>query len=100
MPDVRKRIKALTARGGKLVVIDPRRTETAALASEHHYITPGTDALFLLALLNTLFEEQLTDPGRLTPFLSGLDEVARAVADFTPSSPHRIPASPRTRCGE
>jgi anaerobic selenocysteine-containing dehydrogenase len=51
VPDVRKRIKALTARGGKLVVIDPRFTETAQLASEHHYITPGSDALLLTAIL-------------------------------------------------
>ena len=55
VPDVRKRIKDLKKRGGRLVVIDPRRTETAQLASEHHFIKPGTDALFLLALLNTLF---------------------------------------------
>ena len=41
VPDVRKRIKDLTARGGKLVVVDPRRTETADLASEHHFIKPG-----------------------------------------------------------
>jgi len=49
VPGVRQRIKALRARGGKLVVIDPRRTETAALADEHHFIRPGSDALFLLS---------------------------------------------------
>ncbi len=84
VPDVKKRIKALTARGGRLVVIDPRRTETAELASEHHYISPGTDALLLLALLNTLFTEGLVDPGRLAPFVTGLDEVEAAIAGFTP----------------
>ena len=86
VPDVKKRIKALTARGGKLVVIDPRRTETARLASEHHFITPGTDALFLLALLHTLFEEGLTRLAHLADFTTGLDAVAQAVADFTPES--------------
>ena len=50
-PDMRGRLDALKARGGKLVVIDPRRTETAERADEHHFITPGTDALLLLALL-------------------------------------------------
>ncbi len=84
VPDVKKRIRALTARGGKLVVIDPRHTETAALASEHHFITPGTDALFLLALLHTLFAEGLVNPGRLAPFTTGLAELERAIADFTP----------------
>jgi anaerobic selenocysteine-containing dehydrogenase len=90
VPDVRKRIKELTRRGGKLVVIDPRFTETAQLASEHHYITPGSDALFLLAILNTLFAENLADPGRLADFTDGLDAVAVAIAEFTPefAAPH------------
>jgi anaerobic selenocysteine-containing dehydrogenase len=90
VPDVRKRIKELTRRGGKLVVIDPRFTETAQLASEHHYITPGSDALFLLAILNTLFAENLADPGHLADFTDGLDAVAVAIAEFTPefAAPH------------
>jgi anaerobic selenocysteine-containing dehydrogenase len=84
VPDVRKRIKALKKRGGKLVVIDPRKTETAELASEHHFITPGTDAALLLAILNTLFTEDLVDTGELSSFVSGLDVVAAAITDFTP----------------
>ncbi len=83
VPDVRRRIKALKKRGGKLVVIDPRHTETAALASEHHFIRPGTDAGFLLALVNTLFEEGLTNPGHLEAFTAGLDAVAEAAKPFT-----------------
>ena len=84
VPDVKKRIKALTARGGKLVVIDPRRTETAELASEHHFIAPGSDALFLLGILNTLFSEDLARPRQLAPFVSGLEEVALDISHFTP----------------
>ncbi|MEM1111619.1 MAG: molybdopterin-dependent oxidoreductase [Pseudomonadota bacterium] len=84
VPDVRQRIKDLTQRGGRLVVIDPRRTETANLASEHHFIRPGSDALFLLALLQTLLDEQLADPGKLADFTDGLDTVAAALSDFTP----------------
>ena len=84
VPDVKKRIKALKDRGGRLVVIDPRRTETARLANEHHFITPGTDALFLLGLLHTLFEEKLADPAHLADFTTGLPEVERAIAGFTP----------------
>jgi len=83
VPDVKKRIKALKARGGKLVVVDPRRTETAELASEHFFITPGTDALLLLGILNTLFAEGLVDPGHLAPFTTGLSEVEQAIAGFT-----------------
>lgn len=84
VPDVRRRIKDLKHRGGKLVVIDPRRTETAQLASEHHFITPGTDALFLLALLHTLFAEDLVAPAHLAEFVTGLAEVSAAIVDFTP----------------
>ncbi len=84
VPDVKKRIKDFTARGGKLVLIDPRRTETAEFASEHHFIKPGTDALFLTALLNTIFIEQLADPAHLAPYTVGLEEVAGAIAEFTP----------------
>lgn len=83
VPDVGKRIKALRRRGGKLVVVDPRRTETAAVASEHIAIRPGSDALWLLALLNCLFEEQLVKLGQLEDFTLGLPEVAEQIADFT-----------------
>ena len=89
VPDVKKRIKDLKRRGGKLVVIDPRVTETAELASEHHFIRPGTDALFLLGVLNTLFTEQLADPAHLTPYTIGLEEVAVAITDFTPELAER-----------
>ncbi len=84
VPDVKKRIKDLKQRGGKLVVIDPRRTETAELADEHLFIRPGSDALLLAALLNTLFEEGLENAGVLAGFTDGLDDVANAVAGFTP----------------
>ncbi|MCP5129140.1 MAG: molybdopterin-dependent oxidoreductase [Pseudomonadales bacterium] len=90
VPDIKKRIKALKSRGGKLVVIDPRRTETAQLASDHLFISPGTDALFLLAILNTIFVEDLARPRHLAAFTSGLEEVALDIAHFTPelAEPH------------
>ncbi|MEP6390078.1 MAG: molybdopterin-dependent oxidoreductase [Halioglobus sp.] len=84
VPDVKKRIKDMKARGGKLIVIDPRRTETAELATEHLFIKPGTDAVFIAAMLNTILDENLADPGALKSFVDGLDEVAVAVAVFTP----------------
>ena len=84
VPDFRKRLKAMQARGGKLVLIDPRRTETAEVADEHHFIRPGADAALLLALLNVIFAEKLAKPGRLAAFSDGLDEVATRVAPFTP----------------
>ena len=60
-PDLGKRLRAIKKRGGKVVVIDPRRTETAEKASQHIFIKPNTDVWLLLALLNELFEEEKLD---------------------------------------
>lgn len=86
VPDVRKRISELQERDGTLVVIDPRRTETAELADQHHAIRPGSDALFLAALLNTLFSEGLTDTKKLDEMTTGLEQVKGAIAKFTPEA--------------
>ncbi len=86
-PDMRGRLRALRARGGKLVVVDPRRTRTAEEADEHHFIRPGTDALLLFALVEVLFSEGLADPGdHLGPLLTGLDKVRALAAPFTPEA--------------
>ncbi|MFM7395506.1 MAG: molybdopterin oxidoreductase family protein [Gammaproteobacteria bacterium] len=83
-PDVAQRLKDLRARGGRLVVVDPRRTETAELADTHLFITPGTDALFLLSVLQVLFKEKLISPGPLGDSLSSLDIIGDLVMPFTP----------------
>jgi anaerobic selenocysteine-containing dehydrogenase len=85
-PDMRGRLKALRARGGKVVVVDPRRTETADAADQHLFIRPGTDALLMLALVNVIFAEQLARPGRIGAFLDGLAELERAARDFSPEA--------------
>jgi anaerobic selenocysteine-containing dehydrogenase len=86
-PDMRGRLRRLRRRGGKLVVIDPRRTRTAQEADEHHFIRPGTDALLLFALAQVLFEEDLAQPGaRLAVLCEGLDEVRALAAPFTPDA--------------
>ena len=77
VPAFPKRLKALQARGGRMVVVDPRRSETAAVADEHLFIRPGADAAFLAALLKIIDNENLGDPGRLATFEDGL-EVALA----------------------
>ena len=83
-PDVAKRLQAIQARGGKVVVVDPRRSETAAKADAHHFIRPGTDVFLLLAMTQVLFAENLVKPGRLADITDGIDELAAAVAEFTP----------------
>ena len=84
VPDFRGKAKALRARGGRLVVIDPRRTETAALADEHHFIRPGADVFLLLGMVHTLFDENLVRLGRVAPHINGVDTVQSAVQPFTP----------------
>ncbi|WP_343061412.1 molybdopterin-dependent oxidoreductase [Nocardioides luti] len=81
VPDFPVRLRELKARGGRMVVFDPRRTETARVASEHHFVRPGTDAFVLLAMVQTLLAEGLTSPAA---YVDGLDVVERVVADFTP----------------
>ena len=85
-PNMRARLRAIRARGGRVVVIDPRRTRTAELADEHHAIRPGTDALLLFALVHVLFDEQLVDLGRLEPMVTGVEEVRELCEPFTPDA--------------
>src|SRR3954447_7773564 len=68
-PDARGRLRGIQQRGGKVVVVDPRRSATAKLADEHVPIRPGTDALLLFAMVGVLFEEGLVALGRLDAFV-------------------------------
>ena len=85
-PDMRGRLRGIRERGGKVVVVDPRRTRTAEEADEHHFIQPGTDALLLAAMACTIVEEGLEAPGALTEHLNGLDELRDLVREFTPEA--------------
>jgi anaerobic selenocysteine-containing dehydrogenase len=83
-PDWPGRLDAIRRRGGKLVVIDPRRTKTAAAADEHLFIRPGTDALLLGALIHVIAGEGLVDLGTATGHVNGLDRALAAVSGFVP----------------
>ncbi|HWZ44695.1 MAG TPA: molybdopterin-dependent oxidoreductase [Candidatus Saccharimonadales bacterium] len=83
VPNFRDKAKALRARGGKLVVVDPRRTDTAKAADEHIFIRPGADVFFLLGMTHTLFEEKLVKLGRLAEHVTGVESVEAAVAGFS-----------------
>ena len=82
-PDARGRIRAIRERGGKVVVVDPRRSRTAEHADEHHFIRPGTDALLLFAIVHVLFDEGLARGG---DHLNGVEQVARLAEPFTPEA--------------
>jgi anaerobic selenocysteine-containing dehydrogenase len=95
-PDVRGRLKGIQARDGRIVVVDPRRTRTAQVADEHVPIRPGTDALLLMAMVHTLFDEDLVRPGPLERLIAGIDDVRELAAPFAPervAAPTGIPAA-------
>ncbi len=85
-PGIERRLKDLKLRGGRLVVVDPRRTETAAIADLHLPIRPGGDAFLLAALVHTLAAEGRLDPGRLAAFTDGRERLAEAVRPFSPEA--------------
>jgi anaerobic selenocysteine-containing dehydrogenase len=74
-----------------MVVFDPRRTETAKVADEHHFIRPGTDAAVLLAILNTIFDEGLADAAG---YVDGLDVAREAISAFTPERAAEVSGVP------
>jgi anaerobic selenocysteine-containing dehydrogenase len=91
VPDFPNRLRSLKQRDGRMVVFDPRRTETAKVASEHHFIRPGTDVHVLLAMLHVLFDEGLTTP---TDYVDGLDAARDTVTGFDPERAERASGVP------
>lgn len=89
-PDAAKRLREIRKRGGRLVVVDPRRSETAKIADAHYFIRPGTDALLVAALLQVIFAEGLDDPGAVAEHMDGWDQIPVLVMPFTPEAvaPH------------
>ncbi len=84
--NVRQKIKDIKQRGGQVVVIDPRHTETAALASTHHFIRPNSDVLMLLAMVNQVFEQGLVRLGAAAPYIEDLEPLRNMVQGFTAES--------------
>ncbi|HET9693369.1 MAG TPA: molybdopterin oxidoreductase family protein [Steroidobacteraceae bacterium] len=99
-PGFEKRIDALRARGGRFVVIDPRRTESAAIADEYLGIRPGTDVYLLLALLNEVFRSGRVRLEHLAPFADGLEALREAVQRFDPVALAERTTIPRARIAE
>ncbi|WP_141731556.1 molybdopterin-dependent oxidoreductase [Oligoflexus tunisiensis] len=76
------RLKAIQHRGGKVVLFDPRYTETASLVTEHYFIKPGTDAFLLAGLVKLIFDRKLVKPGRLSSMLKGLVQLEPLFTDI------------------
>ncbi len=83
-PGMNRRLQEIRERGGKVILVDPRRNETARLADLHLFIRPGTDVLLLLALLHVVYAEGLTSPGPLAAFTRGIETIRDLVSEFSP----------------
>ena len=83
-PGMPRRLRALRERGGTLVVVDPRRTETAAVADRHLPIRPGTDALLLAALVHVVLAERLDRTEHWAGRLAHRDRLEAVVRPFSP----------------
>jgi len=90
-PDFPKRARAIKERGGRIVVLDPRRTETAKVADEHHFVRPGTDVVVLLAMLRTLLVEGLARP---PAYVDGVDRLRDLVEPYTPALAEQVSGVP------
>ena len=90
-PDFPRRARAIQDRGGRIVVLDPRRTETAKIADEHHFVRPGTDVVVLLAMLHTLLAEDLARP---PAYVDGIDRLRDLVEPYTPQVAERVSGVP------
>jgi len=84
-PNIKKRLQRIQERGGKIVNIDPRFTETSAKSDQHIYLRPGSDTFLLLSMLHVLFEENLVKLGRFENALNGFDEVKKVAEQFAPN---------------
>ena len=85
-PDVRSRLRRITERGGKIVTVDPRRSETAKLATEHVFIRPGTDAALLLAMTQVLVARRRTNDAAIARLSSGWAAIEKRLSAFTPDT--------------
>jgi anaerobic selenocysteine-containing dehydrogenase len=83
-PNAKKNLNEILGRGGRVVTVDPRRTETAKIASDHVFIKPGSDAYFLLSVCQVIFDEGLAAPGRLAEFTDGFDQIETLAKAYTP----------------
>ncbi|WP_431952938.1 molybdopterin-dependent oxidoreductase [Nocardia lijiangensis] len=90
-PGMSRRLREIRERGGRVIVVDPRRTETAAVADEHVFIRPGTDAAVLLAMLNVILGDGIDE---LPAYVVESTVMRTAIAEFTPEVASRVSGVP------
>jgi anaerobic selenocysteine-containing dehydrogenase len=86
VPNFRGRHLAMKKRGGRMIVVDPKKTQSARAADKHLTIRPGTDVFFFFSILATLFDEDLVAPRHLESYLSNVDLLKEAVSQYSPEA--------------
>ena len=79
-----EKIKAIQNRGGKVILFDPRASETSRVVDEHYFIRPSTDVFFLMGMLHLIQKNNWIKIGRLKDHIAGLDQLERIAEEFTP----------------
>jgi len=85
-----EKIKAIQKRGGKVILFDPRATETSRVVDEHHFIRPGRDVFFLLGMLHLIQKNNWIRLGQLKKHISGLEKIEDLAKEFTPEKVARL----------
>ena len=100
VPNPSKHIKDILRRGGKVIVIDPRKTETAKISSEHIYIRPNTDVFFYLSFLNEVIRRNGIDKKRIQKYTKGFDRLAELSGKWTPQKSAEVTGIPANKIAE
>ena len=82
VPNPTKHIREIKKRGGRVIVVDPRKTETARIAEEHIFIEPGTDVFFYLSFLNEVIEKGGVNADRVGEHMDGYDEIKELCSEW------------------
>ncbi|MCP4630046.1 MAG: molybdopterin-dependent oxidoreductase, partial [bacterium] len=94
VPRPAQQLRRIVGRGGRVVFIDPRRTESVKAAGELYYIRPDTDVYFLMAFLNELICAGGVDQRCVSQYMRGFEALAEACAPWTPERAERVTSIP------
>jgi len=100
VPNPSKHIKDIQNRGGKVIVIDPRKTETAKIASEHMFIRPNTDVFFYLSFLNEVVRQDGVDHEQVRKFGKGYDTLIHLAEQWPADKTEEVTGIPEKKLKE
>ncbi len=99
-PQIVPRIEAARKNGSKLIVIDCRRTQYAKTADIHVMPRPGTDAIIMLAMINTIISEGLYDKDFVEKWTTGFDQLAEHIKQYPPEKAEEVSGVPADKIRE